>query len=157
MTHEALLNGLPPATISFFAVFSRFEYALKRAGYLRSNSVDAQADWPRLARELGHSFLMRVRASGEVTTLMSGPPKKQVITDGALGWETMPPIGTAKDLFLAVRRVRNNLFHGGKYATRPEPDMSRNESLIREATRLLEIALDARPDLHAIFDDPIFP
>jgi hypothetical protein len=65
MRHESLLNGLPPAAISFFAVFSRFEYALKRAGYFQRNKVEAQADWDKLARELGQNFLMRVRASGE--------------------------------------------------------------------------------------------
>jgi len=98
---------------------------------------------------------MRVRVSGKVTTLLGKPPKKQVIKDGALGWEMMSAIRTANDLFLAVRRVRNNLFHGGKYPIRPEPDMSRNQTLLREATRVLEIALDVSPDLHAFLYEPI--
>ena len=83
MRHEALLDGLPPAAISFFAVFSRFEYALKRAGYFQRNKVGAQADWDKLAREFGQTFLMRVRASGEAGTLLDEPPKKQVIKDGS--------------------------------------------------------------------------
>jgi hypothetical protein len=154
MTHEALLGELPKAATSFFVVFSRFEYTLKRAGYLRGNNK-AQPDWNRLAGELGQDFLTRVRVSGEATTLLEQPPKKQVVRDGLLDWKTMPPIENANDLFLSVCCVRNNLFHGGKYGRGPLPEISRDEGLLREATRVLEMALDARPELHAIFNDPV--
>jgi hypothetical protein len=153
MTHEALLGELPKAATSFFVIFSRFEYTLKRAGYLRGNK--AEPNWNRLAGELGQDFLTRVRVSGEATTLLEEPPKKQVVRDGLLAWKTMPPIENANDLFLAVSRVRNNLFHGGKYGSGPVPAISRDERLLREATRVLEMALNARPELHAIFNDPV--
>jgi hypothetical protein len=89
MTHEALLGGLPDAAVSFFVVFSRFEYTLKRAGYLLGKQ--AEADWNRLAGELGQDFLTRVRVCGEATTLLDEPPKKQVARDRALGWKELSP------------------------------------------------------------------
>jgi hypothetical protein len=60
-------------------------------------------------------------------------------------------------LFVVVRRIRNNLFHGGKYPSGPEPDLSRDEKLLMQAIRILEPALSARPDLHTIFDDSLYP
>jgi hypothetical protein len=41
MNHHDLLEGLDPAlTLSFFATFARFEYALKRCSYLKTHA------WP---------------------------------------------------------------------------------------------------------------
>jgi hypothetical protein len=154
MTREALLGDLPKAAISFFVVFSRFEYALKRARYLRGKNK-AEADWNRLAGELGQAFLTRVQLSGEATTFLEKPPKKQVVRDGLLDWKMMPSIESAHGLLLAVCRVRNNLFHGGKYGSGPAPEISRDEKLLTEAIRVLEMALDARPELRAMFSEPV--
>jgi hypothetical protein len=57
----AAIKRLPPAAISFFVLFSRFECALKRAKYIQT---DAAANWDRFARDLGKQFFAQVTAAG---------------------------------------------------------------------------------------------
>lgn len=55
--------------------------------------------------------------SDAVAFLEREPPLKQVVRDNNLTWEPAP-VGQntrAKNIFVCVRRVRNNLFHGGKF------------------------------------------
>lgn len=58
-----LIANLPKETVAFFAVFSRFECALKRSGYLQ-NKKGADAHWDKFAKELGKPFLDEVRKFG---------------------------------------------------------------------------------------------
>ena len=48
---------------------------------------------------------------------MNHPPKKQIIRDDILTWdETLPGHkSNAELILLLICRVRNNLFHGGKF------------------------------------------
>jgi hypothetical protein len=39
-------------TFEFLGTFARFEYALKRGGYLLGNDKKVKADWARFGREL---------------------------------------------------------------------------------------------------------
>lgn len=150
MQYEFLLKGLPETAVTFFAVFSRFEYARKRAGYVRcGRHGQAEADWDCFACRLGDEFLCRLGAS----TLRDHPPKRQVLMDGKLEWEKTCAINSTKDLFLAVRRVRNNLFHGGKYPSGPVPEASRDKELLEEATRILDLALNACSNIRGTFVD----
>ncbi len=155
MSHEALLSDLPKMTIEFFAVFSRFECALKRAGFLKRGRKDAaEADWDKFAQELdgrsGNRFLDRVPDS----ELRKKPPKRQIVTaDGALDFGQACTIRSTTDLFVAVRRVRNNLFHGGKYPSGPVDDAERNEKLLRAAIGVLDLALEACPCVSKCFQE----
>jgi hypothetical protein len=54
-----------------------------------------------------------------------------------------------QELFVAVRRVRNNLFHGRKSG---DPDEDRNANLISEAIAVLIEALKRCEDLRAHFE-----
>ncbi len=69
--------------------------------------------------------------------------KKLVFRFLMLVWERKFTPNNADELFVAVRRVRNNLLHGGKAGDPDydpdEPD--RNEKLIREAQWVIEQAL----------------
>lgn len=57
------LDRVLPSATEFFAVFSRFEYALKKCGYFRASNQrnDVQADWDRFANMLGPDFLEQIR------------------------------------------------------------------------------------------------
>lgn len=58
---------------------------------------------------------------------MTLPPKKQVARAGRLYWEDAPATqgSDTERLLVHVRRVRNNLFHGGKFSeTWPYPERS---------------------------------
>lgn len=144
----AALNHLPPAAVSFFVLFSRFECALKRAKYIRS---DASADWDAFARDLGKQFFDQVRTANRAQTLLEAPPKKQVVINHELAWKPMGKPDTSQELFRAIRRARNNLFHGGKYSTGFEADVSRDQALLEEATWVLHKALEVSPRVHGHF------
>jgi len=114
----------------FFRDFSRLEYALKRAGYVkpRGNSIDAQVDWSRFANCHADSFNRLLEEDANISLKKSvefmrcDPPRKLVMIqkDGNphLCWKRADPAGnTLKELLVLVCRVRNNLFHGEKPET----------------------------------------
>ena len=140
-----LARHLPKTAISFSAIFARFEYALKRSGYILDKGQRVEADWDRFANELGVTFWDEVRNSGDAGILIARPPRKQAVAeDGGLDWREAQPVGNVQELLGAVRRVRNNLFHGDKYLG-PDWDSSRNERLVIESRAVLELALKKCP------------
>jgi hypothetical protein len=111
-------DRLDALSLDVFRTFARCEYALKAAGFwLGRNEV--KADWRAFARDLGDEFDHPVdpELAAALDYLLGQPPRKQVIRDDQLAWDDTPPDSeTRADLVLAyVRRVRNNLFHGGKF------------------------------------------
>ena len=141
-TNKPELDAL---AVQMFRQFSRFEYALKAAGH-HPKGGDAQADWADFAAVINHAFQERLGADGElreaVDYLMDHPPKKQRVIANSLVWKTVPAGGASRtdDLLIYVRRVRNNLFHGGKYS-RGWIDPERSEPLIRHSLTVLEACL----------------
>ena len=65
-------------------------------------------------QELGCTFYTSIQESGKAATIMRRPPKKQVSRDHRLEWKPQDPPENVHELFEAIRRVRNNLVHGGK-------------------------------------------
>lgn len=136
---------LDALAVQMFRQFSRFEYALKAAGH-HPKGGDAQADWTDFAAVISHAFQDRLGADvglrEAVDYLMGHPPKKQRVVANRLVWKTVPAggAGPTDDLLIYVRRVRNNLFHGGKYS-RGWIDPERSEPLIRHSLTVLEACL----------------
>ncbi|MFC1833865.1 hypothetical protein ACFL2Q_03910 [Thermodesulfobacteriota bacterium] len=132
-----------------FHVFSRTEYALKAAGYNCGEGA-AKANWRRFA--LAVEDLIANPTTTEVTEaiefIFSAPPKKQMIVDGLITWADVEPQtnSRADKLLQYVRRVRNNLFHGGKFNGRwfaPE----RSEPLLRHSLAILKAVIEFVPDV----------
>jgi hypothetical protein len=107
----------------FYAVFSRFEYALKRSGFVKGDKYkNAVVDWDRFAAEVldgrHRNEMSRAFTRGK-TYLLQTPPDRQVVRpDQSVGWQKNPRRSRESDgqyLLRLVRDVRNNLFHGGKY------------------------------------------
>lgn len=144
-------NRLPPRGDELLRVFTRFEYALKDGGYGKAGRKNVvEADWDRFAsKELKAPFFAAVTAKALAPTLMTNPPSRQVLQGGTLGWDTVAPPANVTELMGAVRRVRNNLVHGGKSG---DKDSDRNDSLIAEAIEVLLEALRTHADLKAIFE-----
>ena len=142
------------SAIVFFVFFSRYEYALKRAGYIQGRN-GVKPDWDEYARckraILGQ--IMEGPADEAVRFLQEVPPKKQVIRNGKLGWE--PDSYTGKfdlaRLLTLVCRVRNNLFHGGKFQEGPEEDISRDRQLMEASLKVLQACLDTDHGLRSVF------
>jgi hypothetical protein len=86
---------------------------------LRENTRDVKADWGAFAAEV-RNILDAPNAADLDTAVkyfVEHPPKKQVVQDGMLAWDDRLPDHKSKaELVLRlVCRVRNNLFHGGKF------------------------------------------
>jgi hypothetical protein len=129
------------------------EYALKAAGYLTKGSGekrDAKPDWDRFAKQV-RAVIERSAdpdLAEAVAYILKYPPKKQVVIDDKLAWDATPPNSgsQAERVIIYVRRIRNNLFHGGKFNGHwfaPE----RSGKLMRYGLTILKACRDAEPQV----------
>jgi len=137
----------------FFREFARYEYCLKATG-LREESRAAKASWNKYAAEV-----TQVIDAPQGQDLVSAiayftdhPPKKQIVNDGALGWDEALPDHQRKAelILLLVCCVRNNLFHGGKFNGHwfgPQ----RSEDLMQHALVILRACARGHPKVRAAY------
>lgn len=149
---DITIPAVSPAVIEFFALFSRFEYALKTCGYM-SNEKNAKPDWYKLTRKENVAGLFEtIQTDDRARILFDEPPGKQIRQNGLLRFETKDSIVTPDDmdgLCDAVKRVRNNLFHGGK----EQADWaSRDEKLCLASSAVLKTILLADGRLRDAFE-----
>jgi hypothetical protein len=144
-------NHLPERGEELFRILSRFEYALKETGFGKvGRNEDVDVDWDGFANsQLGVDFLQSVREKGISPTLLTKPPSRQVLRSGKLDWAVAGAPQSVQDLFGAVRRVRNNLFHGGKSG---DKDHGRNDALVAESIAVLLEALGTHQELRQMFE-----
>lgn len=139
----------------FFAVFSRFEFALKETGFLIPGRERAEPDWLRFGHVAAEWLNVEPGSALEsaIAYLTDEPPQVQT---RERGWQPRALNGntrTGKALD-AVCRVRNNLFHGGKH-TPHSPD-GRDERLVRCGLTVLMACLEQDDDLRATFEQTEF-
>ena len=102
----------------FFRDFARMEYALKATSFLNKKG-NAEANWSKFSRSVHEA--LEANTSAEYVEakafILKEPPKKQIVENNAIAWsEARPDCPSDTELLLLyVRRVRNNLFHGGKF------------------------------------------
>ncbi len=130
----------------FFFVFSRFEYALKRAGYVKPKRRNAEPDWDAFGDSIEQRYSREdnPELAKAVDYLLHKPPKRQIVgDDGSLTWEDLARenVTEVRWLLLLVRRVRNNLFHGGKYPYTPLPEPARDTQLLESSLIVLGTCL----------------
>jgi hypothetical protein len=130
----------------FLAVFSRFEYSLKRNGYLLEGKA-ARPDWNCFAARLqGECSPSEAKAVVEaVPYLAVYPTRKQIVEDHSLSWdEPGKPVTTLTGLLDAVRITRNNLFHGGKFPipVGPVTEPLRDSKLVHDCIAVLLACLE---------------
>lgn len=141
---------LDDKAIKMFRLFSRIEYCLKRVGFHKDSKADP--DWDAFA-DSDNVVTMFANNTDEkflnaVKYIKEKPPKKQVIRDGKLAWNAASPgnLPDSRLLLTYVRRIRNNLFHGGKFnGDWFEPD--RSEELIDSALAILEECVKCSADI----------
>lgn len=148
MEHEKLIN-------EFFLLFSKFEYSLKMAGF-HSGEGNAKVDWRGFAMSIENDFDKDSDNSLEKGTayILNNPPNKQVVNNGILQWSVTPPDSNSEaDLLLQyVCRVRNNLFHGGKYKGNVLENPDRSEQLITGCKNILIYCLGLSPNVKKAFE-----
>jgi hypothetical protein len=132
----------------FFREFARCEYCLKAVGLREPNRKDPTADWGAFAGAVQQAFETPPSQdfANAVAYYLEKPPKKQVVQDGVLGWKVVAPDheNQAELVLRLVCRVRNNLFHGGKFNGHWfEPE--RSEELLRHGLVILHAVVGAHP------------
>jgi len=131
----------------FFIQFARFEYAMKKSGYLVKNCDYAKPNWKGLFNEeiIKKAFedLSQGKLKTAVEFYLENPPEQQIVKDNnELGFKTVIENGcTAHKLSTYVTRVRNNLFHGAKCDPQNEDDLKRDKALIQHGLVILNACL----------------
>ncbi len=139
ITKVSTNGNLDRLAIKLFKVFSKTEYALKASGY-HCGDGKAKANWPKFS--IAVESLIANPSSSElkeaITFILNHPPMKQMIVDGKIQWVAVAPStnSQADTLLQYVCRVRNNLFHGGKF-NRHWLDPDRSEPLLRYSLQIL--------------------
>lgn len=122
----------------FFIIFSRFEYALKSANYIKG----INPNWDSFASSINGNFDKErsEELKEAVEYIVNNPPKIQDITEGKLIWKDRVFPKNAPltlRLSLSIRDIRNNLFHGGKFQGTFQPEISRNYILLEKSIIIL--------------------
>ena len=138
-------SQLDRLAFDLFKLFAQYEYALKAMGYGRARREgQAEPDWERFVNEVGCQVMALEEPSivGAMQYLFDQPPKRQVWVDGAVQWAPVSSSErSAQVLFGHIRRIRNNLYHGGKFNGHWfDPDRSRE--LIGHALIILTALVD---------------
>jgi hypothetical protein len=134
----------------FLLYFSRFEYALKRAGFVVGDEKWAEPAWDSFVNSIRGQFSSAngITFMRAIQLLDSAPPQKQVLKDGQLSWaDNKKDISESQEAWILrlVRTVRNNLFHGGKYPDTVVPDLERDLQLLRACLTVLKQTLQLSP------------
>ncbi|MFC1917786.1 hypothetical protein ACFLXH_03940, partial [Chloroflexota bacterium] len=134
---------------------------LKRAGYLKNNKKRAEPDWDKFSKDerVKTEFNETIKdIKPAIEYLKSKPPKIQIQDNCKLSWdERTLREGDLEACIDAVKRVRNNLFHGGKFPkpTGPVEDPSRNNELIKHSTTILKHLLNSAPEVKRLYEEPL--
>ena len=146
-------QDLDALAAEFFRVFSRTEYALKASGFNRGDGP-AEANWTTFAAAV--ETIVDSPSAPEVKEavdfILNDPPKKQYIASGLMEWRAVKPDtnSQADALFQYIRRIRNNLFHGGKFNGNwfaPE----RSERLMRAGLVVLNASVEQEPNVRKAY------
>lgn len=147
----------PELLLEFLRAFSRFEFALKATGFAQGDERGVEPAWDRFARAISP----RVEATQDpefiaaVEYLVAQPPKKQILDGGRLSWRNVPPdagLSRAEKALLMVRRVRNNLFHGGKYLSDETADTTRDRRLVESSLTVLRECVRIVPEVQDAYE-----
>lgn len=137
----------------FFRTFSRFEYALKCTGYATGNEKGVSADWKKFACDHNAIFLEnKQKLKASLDYFSKNPPHIQILTENKLDWKEPEKFDENSNCELywflrAVKHVRNNLFHGGKYPY----DLNRDSCLLNHGKKILDICLKFNREVEKYF------
>lgn len=136
----------------FLILYSRFEYALKECGFLQSgNRVLASIE--NYADSIKETFNpdQETHLGMAVNFIIETPPKVFVIRSERLLWEDNIKEGDPIQVLPEyLRRVRNNLLHGGKFYGGIETE-GRNWNLISNSIIIIEHWIDLNEEVKKKF------
>ncbi len=138
----------------FFESFARFECAMKETDFCRRGPYNrAEPDWKKFEATLASRLqpLDESELARAMTYLLTHPPQVQVFQDGKAAFQSAPLRGVTDGgrVCETLRRIRNNLFHGGKH-TDHSPE-ERDAKLLRCGLLVLEAAADLDVHLRSVY------
>lgn len=140
----------------FFLTFAQFEFALKTADFVTGDLREAKPDWPRFGASLDLGMARQdPNCAAAVDYLGLHPPWRQVVTANGLAWDSsvgFTRLDRMDQVLDLVRRVRNNLFHGGKFNNEVHSGPGRNELLLRHSITVLHRCLELSPSVAARYN-----
>lgn len=139
----------------FFGVFARFEYAMKATCYCTSDRYgNALPDWRKLKEQLGQpiSEAETEPVVAAIDYLLKKPPQVQMCVDDRPEFMELELDGenSGAKAIEAAKRVRNNLFHGGKHTPHSAPE--RDTSLIQASLAVIGACLAVDETLNTEFE-----
>lgn len=140
MRKDDITTDLAKAAFDYFYWFSRFEFALKEHGFLKSKEEGEKAEpqWGEFVSKYSGEYQL----TDDAKELIVLHPKRQVIgAGGGLDWKPVGLEHCNNDLCKVVTMlttVRNNLFHGGKHGDKEMDDVKRNILLLETAGKVLK-------------------
>lgn len=142
----------------FFILFSRFEYALKRAGFYKEpgkKQRSLELCWDKAGNALNSLCKPSLEEYHKRNPYMfQKPPKKLMIhPNGQIEWfsSNIQTMNTTRQALHIVSSVRNNLFHGGKWPDGPQSDTARDKLLIESSIEIIEIILNSAESVRTHF------
>ena len=116
-----------------------------------------KADWGRFGKQIDEKFRgnPNEKIADAIEYLLKHPPRKQILSEKVVEFQDCPPTENfrqAVQVLLMVRRVRNNLFHGGKYLPDGETEAGRNKRLVACSMQVLEYCLDMDPQVRVSYE-----
>ncbi|HWO25458.1 MAG TPA: hypothetical protein VNO30_42255 [Kofleriaceae bacterium] len=147
----------------FFVAFSRMEYALKRAGFAQvARHGGAEPAWDAFIAsiesrwaELGSRDFTEAR-----DYLLRSPPRRQVLRNSTLDWEETPHRANETEagfIVRCVKRIRNNLFHGGKFPSPvgPVAPPERDTQLLKHSLVIMHFVLKLNERVKFFFEETV--
>ncbi|WP_394143214.1 hypothetical protein [Vibrio atypicus] len=149
------MENLEKLSFDFFKLFSRLEYALKVTGF-NTGDGNANANWGEFSLNIDALFFSseNQELKKSYNYVLANPPKKQIIENGLIKWSSVQPTHNCQTdlILLYVRRIRNNLFHGGKFNGHwfaPQ----RSEELLYSSITILEHALTLNQQVKQAYEN----
>ena len=145
--------------LKFFICFSRFEFALKTSGFALGNLRHVKPDWDGYTKSIKDIFDKNKSQIlfEAVDYFRLIPPWKQILMpDGTIGWDSSAPNDDKSEIekiIILIRRVRNNLFHGGKFSNEVFENKERTELLLERSLIILEECLIITPHVMRQFNE----
>lgn len=141
----------------FFINFAKFEFALKTSGFAKGNERGASPHWDKYAQSIKEIFdkTKNDNLLEAIDFFLINPPWKQVLINGAMDWDASLPenvLSEIEKVLILIRRVRNNLFHGGKFNFDIPGDKERTINLLSYSIAILKECLQLSPDVKYNFD-----
>lgn len=140
MKRTDITPELERAAFEFNYWFSRFEFCLKEAAFLKSDrpGKKAEPNWDMFVRAKRSAYTPSTAA----LALVKASPQQQVVSGKAkLAWNAISFDANEFDLqkmAILLRTVRNNLFHGGARGTNAWDDVDATVKLLGHARIVLD-------------------